>query len=112
MPIIADYTIVRMEDGLLTIDMTPPVAIGGWNIRFQCMKRFDSSSGLITKSVASGFNNASGINVANSGQGIFDVTINSVDTSGFDPGCYAYKVDRLDSGNVTCLAEGYMVLKP
>lgn len=111
MPIIADYTIVRGEDGAINLDMTPPTAIGGWDVRFYCTKRFGGVSGLITKSVASGYNGASGITVTNSGQGQMRINLNSADTSGLDIGNYSYKVERLNSGFVSCLSQGYMLVR-
>ena len=112
MPIQADFTFSRYEDGILSVALTSPTAIGSWDIRFRVQRHFGGLSGLIAKSMASGFNNVSGIAVVNSGQGIFNVTLNSVDTSGLEYGNYAYSIDRFDSGNRTILTEGYVALTP
>ena len=106
-----DWSISRLEDAVLEINLTPPVAIGGWNIHTRIQKRFgDVASGILDKWMASGYYGTSGMNIVNSGQGIFNVAINSVETSGLDFGNYCYNVVRLDSGNRSVLVEGYMTL--
>ena len=92
----------------------PPTDIGGWNIQFKVNRRFgdEFASGFINKSVSSGLNNASGINVTSSGAGRFNISINGVDTSGMDTGAYSYQVVRIDSGARTVLSEGYINLLP
>ena len=112
MPVIADFNLVRYEDGTLTISLSPPTPIGGANIRFLVQHHFGGISGLIQKSVASGYNAVSGITVTNSGQGVFNVALRSVDTSGFEYGNYAYTTERLDSGSRTVISEGFMKLLP
>lgn len=116
MPINTDVTISRFEDGVLTVAMAPPVAVGGWAITFRVQKYFGGgsslASGLINKSVSSGLNGASGITVTNSGQGVFAIDLRSVDTSGLQFGNYAYAVERTDSGNRTVLSQGYVLLGP
>ena len=111
MPIIANIPIYVGEDGLVTVSMTPPVAIGGWLIRSQITKQFGSSSGIVTGYVGSGLNNTSGINVLNSGAGIFQFRVNGVQTSGLNPGNYACEIRRLDSGRNTLLETGFLELK-
>jgi hypothetical protein len=112
MPIIANFTLARLEDGVLTIGLEPPAAIGGWNLQLTCMKRFGGQTPLFLKSCASGFNGVSGITVVNSGQGIFNIPINSVDTSGSEYGNYATFIERLDSGFRTVIDEGYLTVNP
>lgn len=116
MPVLADFTYAKYEDGLLTISLVPPTAIGQWTIQFNVTKRFDGGfnglSGIYTASVASGFNNVSGINILDSGKGTFQVTIPSVITSGIDHGNYAGQALRLDSGLRSTLSEGYLILQP
>ena len=113
MPLLQDFSLCQREDGLLIVPMKPPVAIGGWDIDFRLQKRFgEFTSGLIVKCVASGFNGASGITITNSGQGQFNVSINSADTSGFDFQNYAFAISRRNSGAVSVLTEGYMLLGP
>mgnify|MGYP001597783148 CR=1 FL=1 len=111
MPIIADFKLDAGTDGILTINMSPPVNIQNWNIQFRATNRLGGVSGLIIKSCASGFNNVSGINVVNAGAGIFDVDIRAQDTSGFNQGAYAHIVQRLDSGLVNDLVKGYLLLE-
>lgn len=110
MPVQADFSVPRYNSFSFTVSLAPPVAIGGWGISFQVQKRFGGISGLITKSVSSGFNNSSGINITNSGLGIFTISIQGVDTSGLEYGNYAYAVDRTDTR--TTLSEGYMIVTP
>lgn len=112
MSVQADFSLARQEDGVLIISMTPVIPIGGQNYQFQVTKRFGGTSGLITKSMHSGFYNVSGMNIVNSGQGIMRVNINEVDTSGREWGNYSFNVQRLDSGNRTVVSEGYLVILP
>lgn len=112
MPVLADFTIGRYSDGVLTVYMAPPVPVGAWNIQFQTTKRFGGGSGLITKSVSSGYNGVSGITITNSGIGVLNVNINSNDTSGLNYGVYAFTLSRLDSGLVSQISEGYLIVTP
>lgn len=107
-----DFALAQYADGTLTVTLSPPVPVGGWEIEWVMQKHFGSESPLVRKSVASGFNGASGIRVTNSGQGEFKVTINSVDTSGLDPINYVHSARRLTSGSRVPLAEGYVILTP
>jgi len=97
--------------------MVPPVDMGGWDVRFTMWRRFNyisgSVSGLIRKSMASGYGNGvSGITLTNSGTGIFNVSIAPNDFSGhFDPHAYAYRIERFDSGNANILVEGHRLVK-
>jgi hypothetical protein len=104
--------LIKYEDGILTVSMSPPVAIGGWEIQFKTTKRFGGTTNLFTKSVASGFNGQSGITITNSGAGIFNIQVNSVDSSGLDFGNYAAVSERLNSGSRTTLTEGFLLLMP
>ena len=112
MPVIVDFSLGKMEDGTLIVSMSPPTSIGGADIRFQVSKRFGSTSGLILKSVSSGYNNVSGINVTSSGDGRMSITINSPDTSGMDYGNYAYSLERFTSGSRSIITEGYLMVLP
>ena len=112
MPVQADFSMSKLEDGVLQINMTPAVPIGGWSILFQVVKRFGGTSGLIVKSAASGFNGTSGITVTNSGNGVFNVNIWSADTSGLQFGNYVYNATRTNSGFNTVLSEGVFLLSP
>lgn len=113
MPALQDFTIAKNEDGTLTISTAPPVAVGGWEVEFNLSKRFGSDTPYIRKSAASGYYaGQSGITVANPVQGVFNVRLNSVNTSGLEFGNYAYAFSRLNSGSRTVLSEGYMLLSP
>lgn len=107
MTIQANFTISQYADGVITLDMTPTVDITGWDIRFYVMKRFGGTP-LFTRSVASGYNNVSGINITDYEVGRMDITINAEDMSGKCWGNYAYKCDRRNSGQVTPLAQGFI----
>ena len=110
MPVYADWSLVRYEDGTLTITLVPQVNIAGWNMRFLVQHRFGGTSGLIEKNVASGYSASSGITVNNSGNGVLSVAIRGADTSGMEFGNYAYTLERMDSGFRTVLSEGYLQL--
>lgn len=109
---IVDFSVVRGIDFTITVPLAPPVAIGGWSIEMTVQKRFGGLSGLINKYVSSGMNNQSGINITNSGLGIFNVNFNACDTSGLDFGTYVYEANRLDSGSAAVLAEGALIILP
>lgn len=112
MATLQDFAIARWEDGILQITMNPSVAIGGWTIRFQAQHRFGGISGAIQRYISTGKNNQSGINILNSGLGIFTVQINSVDTSGLDFSNLTYVTERMDSGFRTIINEGFIALLP
>lgn len=112
MPIQVQAPLVRMEDGLLVVQLTPAVAIGGQSWQFECMNRFGGVSGRIIKNMSSGFIAVSGMNIVSSGLGTMNITINSRDTSGLPYGNYAFAVTRLDSGNRTAATEGFLLLLP
>lgn len=112
MPIQVDAPFVRFDDGLLIVSLQPPTPIGGQNYQFECMGRFGGASGRIIKSMASGRYNVSGMNIVDSGQGRMSVTIDSVNTSGFQYGNYAFTIQRLDSGNRSTVTEGYLMVNP
>jgi hypothetical protein len=111
-PIQTNFSLVRLEDGVLAVQMVPSTAIGGWQIEWNLVKRLGSTTPIATRSVASGYNGASGITVTDSGQGMFNITINSVDTSGLNPGNYANGADRLSSGRRSALTQGFLTLLP
>lgn len=112
MPVISDFSLSQREDVTLNVSISPPTAIGGQNLQFMMLNRFGGVSGIITKSVSSGFNNVSGINITNSGNGNFNVSIVSLDTSGLDFKPFAYLIQRLDTGNRTVISEGYVCILP
>ncbi len=111
MPINQDFQISRGEDLIIEISLTPPQPIGGYGIRFQSTRRFGGNYPLITKSMASGFYNVSGMNILNSGNGSMNVVLKGPDTSGLDFGNYSYTVARTDSGFYSEYLVGYVVLR-
>lgn len=111
MPVNMDWSLVRYEDGVVNFGMDPPQAVGGWGVTFTVTKRFGSDAAIMTKSMASGFVGVSGITMVNSGQGQFNINIWEADTSGLQPGNYACRIDRTDSGNKTLLTQGYLLLR-
>ena len=112
MPVQLDFPLQKYDDAVLVISLAPPVVISGKSIQFQVIKRFDGTSGLITKSMASGFNAVSGMACIDGSQGIMSITIMPSDTSGLDWGCYSYRNRILESGANTTTTEGYMILNP
>lgn len=113
MPVEANFTLGRGEDGAITIGLQNPTNIAGWALQFQVSKYFGGLSGTFSKFAASGFGGGqSGITVLNSGAGTVRVAVNSLDTSGMDPGTYGYQLRRLDSGHVTEVTKGFFVLRP
>lgn len=109
----SQFRMVSYSDGLVTIALEPPTAIGGWTIEFKVTKFFGGSSGLITKSCSSGYGGGqSGITVTNSGQGILQVRINAADMSGQDAGAYPFQCKRTDSGFATPTSQGYYLRLP
>ena len=110
MPIVADYSLNRDENGTLTVEMIPPTPIGQWSIEFRLTKRFGSNDYIILGSVASGYNNVSGINIVNSGAGIMNIPNYPAYMSGREPGPYAYTVIRTDAGLETELSTGYRLM--
>lgn len=101
-----NFTIYRYADGLLTVPVSPPVPVGGWSVEFIMTKRQDGTP-IVTKSVASGFNGQSGINITDSGNGTMIISLFASEVSGIDQGSYAYRVTRTDSGFHSVLCNGY-----
>ncbi len=112
MPVLADFSMVKFEDGILTLELAPPIAIGGMLLNFNLFKRFGSSEYIAQRWVGSGLNNQSGINITSSGQGRMNISLWENDSSGLEFGNYAFNIKRLDSGSRTVLTEGYLVLEP
>ena len=113
MPILVDFPWAKYDDGTLVIQMSPPTAVGGWDVRFRVTKRFGATSGVMPdKFSASGYTGVSGVTVAESGIGVFQIALGSTDTSGLPYGAYACQFARTTSGSYTTLEEGYMILTP
>lgn len=110
MSVISDYGIVKYEDGVLTVNLTPPVAVGGWAMAWTLQKRFGHTGNPIAVNyLSSGFNGVSGITVTNSGQGTIQIQLPPQSVmSGRDFGNYANELRRVDSGFNTSLTQGFM----
>lgn len=113
--ILQDFRCIRGEDQVLVVNLVNAQPIGGWTVQFQVGKRLGWSSGLITKSAASGYGGASGspvsgIAITNSGLGELQIRLTPADTSGLDDGSYPFILERTDSGYATVLTQGFLVL--
>lgn len=106
----ADYTLARYEDGVLAVEMTPPTNISGWAIEAILTRRFGEETPIARKSCASGFNNVSGINITNGGQGHFQVSFFASEVSGVDPGNLACVIRRTQSGVQTEISKGFRLM--
>lgn len=95
-------------DLIIQDQIVPITAIGGWRIEFTVYKRFFGVSGIILCSTNSGYSNVSGIQIVNSGNGIFSITVSGGAFSGQNPGNLAFTVNRVGSGVGTLLSEGYI----
>lgn len=111
MSVIADFSITRFDDGVLSVSLAPPAPISAWNIQFEVARRFGGDA-FYKQYYASGYNAVSGISITNSGQGVFNVPFFGSRMSGMDCGNYAYKITRTGSGVVTTLSEGYIIWTP
>ena len=112
--VFTEFSLVEFSDGILTVALSPPTAVGGWSMAFTVTNRFQGVSGLIQKTLASGYGaGQSGITVVDSGQGRFNIRIWGSDGSGqMDPGTYAMQFNRTDSGMVTPIAKGWFLRLP
>ena len=111
MPVFSSFGSIRLEDGVITIGLAPPAAVGGWNVRFGLALRFGGTE-FAVKTSASGYGGGqSGVTVLDSGQGTWQIPINSADTSGLDAVNLAGTMVRLDSGNRTDIWNGFVVLR-
>jgi hypothetical protein len=112
-PVFTNFNLTKGSDGALIIDLTPPVNVGGWGVRFAVTRRFNSTSGLISERLAnSGFGGGqSGITVLDSGAGRFMITPPTPEElSGMQAGNYAYQFERTDSGGRGPLTQGFILL--
>ena len=111
MPLFSDFSLVKYEDGVLTIELSPPIPVGGMFLTFTMNKRMGGRVPLLTRSCGSGYGGGeSGITVVNSGIGVVAIDIDSNNTSGLVPYNYACQLERMDPGNETVLWQGYMIL--
>ncbi len=106
-----NFTIIRFSDGVLTVQMMPPTPIGGQSFAFHIANHLGGDTSLITKSTGSGYGGGqSGITVADSGQGRMNIRMWASDTSGWEARNYATWCDRVDSGQVTPVTRGFLLL--
>ena len=90
-----DVKWAKFDDGVLSFQVIPLDDISQWTIVFEVREDFESSSGLIVKSIGSGMNalsgsQASGISISSSGEGRYNIHLDYADTSGLSLTNYAY----------------------
>lgn len=112
MPADANFPLIKYEDGHLTVCLSPPAAVSGWSVRLTVSRRFGSPDPLFRKYNVPGdpSSYASGVAVTDAAVGRFRCRVASQDTSGLQPGNYAFSFERVDSGSRTLLARGYLSL--
>lgn len=106
----ANCEIFRGEDKILSVTVddgeTPAVAVNitGWTLSFTLRETTGSATALLTKTTASG------ITITDPTAGVFQVSIEDVDTIALTPGKYAYDVKRMDAGAEAVLVYGTLTL--
>lgn len=105
------YTLSRGTTATVTVHLAG-ANVSGWTIEHAVYERAGAGSGLIRKSVASGFNNVSGANVTDADCGKTILSFTPADTSGLNYGAYYFETRRLDSGYETELNHGYANVVP
>lgn len=106
MPVFSDFALGRLENGSLTISMSPPTGISGWSLQYIQTRRLGGTA-IVSKFAASGYNNVSGINVTDGARGVLSVALTPGEMSGFTDGTYSYQVLRINSGLQTVISTGY-----
>jgi hypothetical protein len=113
MPIQQDFSVSQWSDTAVTLVLNPPANVGGLTIEMFSTPRLGGSDRIFTKSVASGYNAVSGIDIINSGEGIMSIRLDvSKDFSGRNPGNYAWKARVLTSGLNVDLGDGIISVNP
>jgi hypothetical protein len=92
------------EDITLNFEVTPPQDISTWAMTFT-VRSAPGGTTQFTKTVGGG------ITITDGGRGRYKVQINAADTSGLAVGDYEWSVKRTDTGFVTVLAHGSIVLE-
>jgi hypothetical protein len=101
MSITSNLTFFRGEDITLNFQMSPPnTDITGWNITWKLATAL-AGTVQVTKTAT----------ILDGPRGIFQVSIQSADTSSLSVGRYVWDCRRIDSGNRATLADGYLDLK-
>jgi len=100
----------RGEDKVLSVTVddgaTPPVAknITGWTLAFTLRQSAGDATVLITKTTSSG------ITITNPTGGVFQVSLDDVDTIALASGKYAYDCKRMDADAEAILVYGTLTL--
>ena len=102
--ITADDEFFRGEDKILTVTLDPVVNISGWTLAFTMRLTAGSAEALIEKTTTSG------ITITDGTHGIFQVTLDDLETAGLQPGKYAYDCKRMDAGAEAILVYGTLEL--
>lgn len=112
MPILQNFAVTRGDTVDLVISLSPPTAIGGWDLLFAMGNRFGGAGNLFRCYLTAGqTNGTSGITIQNSGQGVFSVAFPTTATSGLNYGDYAYWAQKT-APNIVTVTEGYVILAP
>lgn len=93
----------RGEDILITFTMVPTTDITGWNISCAVKKTLDMPTVAL----------AIPATIANPTDGVFTVPVTAAqNTTVLGSGSYVYAVERVDSGSISVLSEGTILVKP
>lgn len=87
-PTIANVSLYKSEDGLLTATLSPPTNIAGWALQFALRQQRGDAAALLAKTIGAG------ITVTDAANGVFTIALASADTAGLDPKAYAYDLQR------------------
>lgn len=109
MTVQADFELESFADCNVTIALAPPSPISGWTIRFDAYK-YPGGSPVVSKFLASGFVNTSGISLVDGSQGSFQVSLLVSDFSGQVVGNYYYQARRTDTGSNVGISAGYIIM--
>lgn len=100
MPVFGNIAVVKFED--TTVDLTISGGYpSGTALQLQVRKHFNSESGLIIKSMASGFvAGESGLTQVIPASGTLRASFLRADSSGLDPDIYAFDLAKTASGRL------------
>jgi len=100
----------RGEDKVLSVTVdngdTPPVAVNimSWTLTFTLRQSAGDATALLAKTVGAG------ITITNPTGGVFQVSLEDIDTIALAPGKYAYDCKRMDAGTEAVLVYGTLTL--
>ena len=106
----ANCSMFRGEDKTLTVTVdngaTPPsvLNITGWTLAFTLRQSAGDVTALVTKTTTSGISLTAPLT------GVFEVSLEDVDTIALVPGKYAYDVKRMDASAEAVLVYGTLTL--